>query len=242
MMLHVLPGDAIVGTFSASGIEGDVAVCRECLVVGDVSGGTLPEFWQNRERFLAGEYPDVSGDYHETVVREFAKLTALRSGSEINLWFEYELFCQTNMWFCLSLLTESTADIFRVEPVVLSENDVWDGFGNLRPDDLKKCFEARMKMLPTDVELGANLWSAYRNGDQAELEKLSMTRSPAFPKLREVCVAAIEKESRPKKIIGEIVESGETKFDKIFLEFKEKAGVYGYGDAQVKALYHELLV
>jgi len=242
MILHVLPGDTIVGAFNASAIEGEVAVCRECMVVGDVSGDTLPEFWQNRERYVAGEYPDAGGDYHETVVREFAKLTALSSGSEINLWFEYELFCQTNMWFCLSLLTESTADVFRVEPSVLFDDHVWDGFAGLGPNDLKKCFDARVKLSPADVELGANLWTAYRHRDYARLEKLSRTQSPAFPKLREVCVAAIEKESRPKEIITEIIQGGKTDFDKIFLEFKKKAGVYGYGDAQVKTICYELLV
>jgi len=55
-------------------------------------------------------------------------------------------------------------------------------------------------------------------------------------------VAAIEKESRPKEIITEIIQGGKTDFDKIFLEFKKKAGVYGYGDAQVKTICYELLV
>ena len=53
MILHVLPGDATVETFKASSIEGDIAVCRECLVVGDVSAIHCPEFWENRARFLA---------------------------------------------------------------------------------------------------------------------------------------------------------------------------------------------
>ena len=242
MNLHVLPGDATVETFKASGIEGDIAVCRECLVVGDVSGSTLSEFWENRARYLSGENPEAGTGYHENVVREFAKLTALGSDSEINLWFEYELFCQVNMWFCLSLLAESTADIFRVAPVTLSEANTWDGFGNLTPDDLKECLDARVKFSRDDIDLGTRLWSAFRTANHAALEQLSKIESPAFPKLREVCLAAIEKDSRPKRIIGEIIQDGENNFATIFSEFRSRAGEYGYGDPQVKEIWQQLLV
>ncbi|MEO8041917.1 MAG: hypothetical protein ABI646_04815 [Acidobacteriota bacterium] len=88
MILHVRPGDATVDKFKASGVEGEIDVCPECLAVGDVSGITLQDFWENRARVLAAEYPDARSDYRETVVHKFAKLTALGSDSEIDLWFE----------------------------------------------------------------------------------------------------------------------------------------------------------
>ena len=242
MILHVLPGDATVGTFNASGIEGEIAVCREALVDGDISGDTLPEFWENRARFHSDENPDLERGYHESVVREFAKLTALQSGSEINLWFEYELFCQTNMWFCLSLLVDSTADVYRVAPVTASEDKIWDGFGNLTPQDLKQCFAERVKFSGSDLQLGARLWSAFRTGDHAELDRLSLINSAAFPKLREACVAAIEKDSRPREVVSDLIRQGETDFDKIFRGFRSRAGEYGYGDTQVKKIWQDLLV
>jgi hypothetical protein len=242
MILHVLPGDATVDIFRASGIEGEVAVCRECFVVGDVSGSTLPELWENRERFLAAEYPDAGVNYDEAVVREFAKLTALQSDSQITLWFEYELFCQVNMWFCLNLLAESTADIYRVAPVTLTDAEQWNGFGNLTPNDLRKCYDERVKMSRDDTRLGADLWSAYRRDDHSKLTELSMIESPAFPKLREVCLAAIEKEHRPTKIVSEIIQEGETDLAGIFREFKARAGVYGYGDSQVEKIWRGLVV
>jgi len=236
MILHVLPGDSLVETFEASGIEGDVAVCRECLVEGSIKGDTLPEFWNNRARFLAAQYGGTEDVYHETVVREFAKLTALQSNSEINLWFEYELFCQANMWFCLSLLATSTADIFRVAPVILFDDEVWDGFGSMAPDDLRACFAKRIKLTADDIELGANLWSAYQDHDEERLRDLSTHESSAFPKLNDVAKAAIEMDSRPRQILDEIVREGRSGFSDVFLEFKSRAGVYGYGDAQVKNL------
>ena len=242
MILHVLPGDAVVEKFKATKIEGEIAVCREALIDGDVSGETLPEFWENRARFHSLESQKGEDDYHETVVREFAKLTALQSGSAINLWFEYELFCQVNMWFCLSLLDGSTADIFRVEPVVALDREIWDGFGNLSPEDLRKCFEARVRLSPDDVDLGAKLWSAYKERDHSELARLSTSKSPAFPMLQKVCDAEIEKEFRPKEIIREVAEGAGSNFDEVFRAFKARAGVYGYGDTQVKKIWQSLRV
>jgi hypothetical protein len=242
MILHVLPGDSIVSTFEKAGIEGEIAVCREALVEGDLGGDSLPEFWENRARHFARQHAGSADNYHETVVREFAKLTALQSGSEINLWFEYELFCQTNMWFCMNLLSGSTADIFRVVPVVRADKDMWDGFANLPPDDLNKCYAARERLSVNDIDFGAELWSAYRDANYEDLERLSEIESAAFPKLREVCLAAIEQESRPKEILKAIIDDGVTEFDDVFREFKAKAGVYGFGDAQVRKLWQTLLV
>ncbi|PYT01936.1 MAG: DUF1835 domain-containing protein [Acidobacteria bacterium] len=236
MILHVLPGDSLVETFNASSIEGEVAVCRECLVEGDVSGETLPEFWENRARFLSGRYDATADDYHETVVHEFAKLTAVQSGSEINLWFEYELFCQANMWFCLSLIANSTSDIFRVAPATLSEDAIWDGFGNMTPDNLRDCFAKRIKLTADDIKLGADLWAAYREQDAARLAELSTHEPITFPKLKDVTMAAIEKETLPRQILDQIVREGKSDFGDIFLEFKSRAGVYGYGDSQVRNL------
>ncbi|MEO8041918.1 MAG: hypothetical protein ABI646_04820 [Acidobacteriota bacterium] len=84
-------------------------------------------------------------------------------------------------------------------------------------------FAARVKLSRSDVQLGTRLWSAFREEDHSELEELSAIESPAFPKLREVCVAAVERESRPKRIVNEIIQHGEKDFATIFREFKSRA-------------------
>jgi hypothetical protein len=240
MILHVLPGDAIVDTFTEANIDGEIAVCREALVDGDLRGDTLPQFWENRARFHAQADPHAADDYHEKIVREFAKLTALQSGSEINLWFEYELFCNANMWFCLSLLTGTTAKVFRVMPVTLTEANIWEGFGQLQPEVLRECFANRVELSSGDVQLGADLWDAYRTNDHESLKLLSATDSPAFPVLRDVCIAATEKDFRPAAVLDEIVEEGVSDFENVFKKFSARAGVYGYGDSQVKKLWQEI--
>lgn len=236
MIYHVLPGDAQVEEFKKTDIEGEVIICRECLIVGDVNAETLPEFWEQRAHFILSEYGEDEIEYYEKVADEVAKLLDADSEDEVNLWFEYELFCSVNLWFCLWLLNETGARIYRVEPIVLSETDRWLGFGKLDEDNLKTCFNARTKFRAEDVALGAELWNAYRKNDRVKLAELSNSTSPCFPYLRDVCEAAIEKESRPSEIIAEIQFEGKTEFKDIFPEFTRRAGVYGFGDLQVRRL------
>jgi hypothetical protein len=237
MTIHVLPGDAAAADFKKTNIRGETIVCRECLIEGEV----LKEFWAARANFIAANYGGSAASYAENVAGEFEKLIDLSPGAEVNLWFEYELFCQANMWFCLSLLAEENgAEIYRVAPIVRSEDEIWKGFGRLSAVDLRKCLEAKIKFSEADVRLGKNLWEAYREKDFQKLKELSRTESRCFPKLKEVCEAEIEKSLRPKETLEKILASGETDFHKIFEEFAARQGVYGFGDAQVRRILGEL--
>ena len=236
MIIHVLPGDAQREEFSKAGIDGEVVICREALVDGDVRSTTVDELWKVREEFWAGSQPADKRDYRSHVVAELEKLRGLPNGTEVNLRFEYELFCHVNLWFCIWLLQDSSAEIFRVAPDVRSENEIWDGFGKLDADDLKRCFSRRVKFTASDLALGADLWTAYRNRDQKRLRELSLNESPCFPYLKEACEAELEKEFKPKQILRELREEGLEDFGEMFAAFRAKAGVYGYGDTQVRRI------
>ena len=58
--------------------------------------------------------------------------------------------------------------------------------------------------------------------------------------MNQVCKAAIEKDTRPKQILDEIMGEGITDFSEIFPEFTRRAGVYGYGDLQVERLMDQM--
>lgn len=240
MKIHVLPGDALAESFKESGIKGDVVVCRECLIEGDLKAESLDGFWRVRAEFIDGAYGDADNSYFQNVAGEFKKLVKNAEGGEVNLWFEYELFCQVNMWFCLFLLSGKETEIYRVAPAVRSEEDIWKGFGRLEKEDLQKCFKQRIKFTESDILLGKNLWKAYQDKDFDNLRKLSLTDSECFPKLKEVCAAEIEKQTRPKKTLEKIISAGETDFGKIFEQFASVEGVYGFGDAQVKRILQEI--
>ncbi len=240
MTVHVLPGDAQVEEFAKTGLNGEVVVCREALVDGDVRANDLEEFWSVREEFLSRTYPDSNALYREKVVAEFEKLVRLSKSGDINLWFEYELFCQVNMWFCVWLLRESKCDLYRVAPIFQLKEHTWLGFGGLTTEELQQCYDERLKFTDSDIKLGAELWTAFQNRDHARLKELSRTESACFPYLEETCQAEVEKEIRPKEVLSELRQSGVQDFDEMFAGFRERAGVYGFGDAQLKKILNEI--
>jgi hypothetical protein len=240
MIYHVLAGDSLAADFNKTAISGKPVICREALIAGPVDAPSRDEFWEQRARFILAEYGEDEIVYHERVADELEKLSEFSSDDEVNLWFEYELFCSVNMWFCLSLLSGTDALTYRVEPSVRQIEDRWKGFGSLDAGDLRRCYEARKQMSAEDVELGTDLWNAYRHDDRGALIELSRSYSPRFPYLEEVCDAALERDSRPAEIIAEIQALGIKEFDQIFPEFVDRAGVYGYGDLQVKRLLDQL--
>jgi hypothetical protein len=236
MIYHVLPGDAQVEEFRKTGIDGDLIVFREALVTGPIEEADADEFWDRRARFILSEYGEDEIEYQEKVADELLRLEEIGEGDEVDLWFEFELFCSVNYWFCLDQLKDSGAAIYRIAPVDASPDNVWDGFGQHEADDLKACFDSRIELTSEDVETGSRLWHAFRERDPVGLKELGKYRSPAFPFLREVCEAAADIESRPREIVREIVASGKRDIEEVFPEFRSRAGVYGFGDLQVEKL------
>jgi hypothetical protein len=220
MKFHILNGDALAADFD---IDGEKIICRECLIDGETNANSSDEFWKIRADFIEKHYGE--NDYIDKTVREFEKLQNFSAGDEVNLWFGNELFCQANLWFCLSLAEKSNAEIYRVFP----DSTDW----NCKFDDLQTCFNNRVKLRKEDLQLGLKLWQAYQISDYAQLADLSKTNSPAFIRLQEVCEAEIEKHIKPRKILSEIKA---TEFDEIFKQFSRQAGVYGFGDSGVKRI------
>jgi len=241
MKIHVLPGDSLTESFKETNIDGEIIICRECLVEGEVKAESLEDFWQVRAKFIEETYSESTEKYLQGVKGEFERLKEQAApDAEINLWFEYELFCQSNLWFCLYFLRGSESKINRVAPVLRKDRDIWKGFVGLSAEDLEKCFAERVEFSESDIQRGADLWKAYQNSDYETLETLSETDSESFPFLKEVCRAEIEKSARPVKVLVDIIAEGKTDFAEIFPEFSQKAGIYGFGDSQVKRILAQI--
>ena len=236
MIYHVLPGDSLVETFKQTGIEGEIVVCREALVSGDLDGETLDEFWDTRANSISVEHGGDPIEYRDSVAGEFEKLLDAGAGDEVNLWFEYELFCSVNMWFCLDLVKNSEATVFRVAPVNLAPDKIWDGFGQSTETELFECFESRIQFSKQDISVASELWNAFRVRDNETIRRLADYRSGCLPFLREVCDAAVELNSRPVEVVKELKAEGLNELEDVFPEFRKRAGVYGFGDSQVESI------
>jgi hypothetical protein len=222
MIYHVLNGDCLSENFQ---IEGEKIICRECLIEGDLAQD-LDEFWQRRENFFQKTYGE--SDYFQKVKAEFDKFEKITQADEVNLWFGNDVFCQLNLWFCLYLLQDTDAKIYRIFP----DSSDWK-CNFINP---KKCFNNRKLLTEIDLQIGRGLWHSYIWNNEKYLNKLSQTQTESYLNLREVCQAIIEKETKPREILQEITENGETDFANIFAKFQTKAPIYGFGDSQVKNL------
>lgn len=245
--LHVLNGDHLSKQLQGASYFQSQLVVRDALLVGPVHGDTLGKFWKTRTDFIKSSYGVTTEEYSQKSIREIERLQAIPEGAALCLWFEDDLFCQVNLWFILSLLADSQGIyLFRIFPPSPPVGDRWAGFGEATPAALEKAYQARVPILPSDITLGKALWQAFQREDWEGFKKLSLQSSPCFNSLEEVCQAQLDRLpgihglGKPERILHGILARGITDFPLLFQEFTRQAGVYGFGDLQVKALVDSL--
>jgi hypothetical protein len=247
MVYNILNGDSLAYSFPEAKIGGDIIVVREALIDGDLSGYNLNDFWRSRAKYM--KITDT--EYHNSVVKEFEKIINAPDNSEFDLWFEYDLFCQVNMWFVISIINSLPIQkkVFAVYTSYLDETNkqFWNGFGQANSNELKVCYANRIPLSQVDMDFGQELWNAYKNGNLERLTDLSKYQSLAFPYLQEVVKAHVERypkdgtKGRPEKVIEDITKNISTDFPKVFKEFWGRESIYGFGDTQLKSLYDRVM-
>ncbi len=247
MIYHILNGDSLAYSFPDTEIEGHIIVVREALIVGNLSGQNLHDFWKAR----AKDVGSTETEYHNRVVKEFEKIINASTDSEFNLWFEYDLFCQVNMWFVISIINSLpiTKKVYAVYTSYLDKTSkqFWNGFGSAKSDELNGCYANRIPLNEADMRLGYQLWEAYKHGDLEELTNLSKNQSSAFPYLQEVIKAQVDRfpkdgtKGRPERVLEDIIQNISTDFHEVFKEFWNRESIYGFGDIQLKHLYEKVM-
>lgn len=247
MVYHILNGDALAFSFPDARIGGDIIVIREALMDGDLSGNNLNDFWESRATYHSA----AEGQYHSVVVKEFEKIMNAPANSEFNLWFEFDLFCQVNMWFVISIINNLPIHK-RVYAVYTSYLDrkskkFWNGFGPANSGELATCFADKILLNDVDLHFGQDLWTVYKGGKVEELARLATNQSSAFPYMQEVVKAHIDRfpkdgtKGRPGRVLEDITKNISTDFNKVCKAFWNREGIYGFGDTQVKDLYDKVM-
>ncbi len=239
---HVLNGDALRLTMEAAKVPGEHVVMRECMVVGPVQGSA--DFFAHRAAFIESAYAAGKDKYQIWVMHELQRLATIPPEADINLWFEDDLFCQVNLWFLIDQLVQMghTRRIFRVLPIIKSEGTRWTGFANHDLDLLAEALQARILLIDRDLDFASAVWQAYQQNDLPQLTRLANTTAPQWRGLSEAVAAHALRQpdadglGAPERILRDIQAEGKTAFEDIFQEFIQRAGVYGFGDLQVRAL------
>jgi hypothetical protein len=247
MVYNILNGDSLAYSFPDAQIDGDVIVVREGLIDGNLSGDNLHDFWRSRATYMGL----TETEYHNNVVKEFEKIMNAPDGSEFNLWFEYDLFCQVNMWFVISIINNLPIKkkVYAVYTSYLDRTDklFWGGFGPANSNELKICFADRIPLNDVDLQLGQDLWTAYKSNNDEVLVRLAKNQTLAYPYLQQVVKAQVDRfpkdgtKGRPEKVLEDIITNNTTDFHKVIQEFWNRESIYGFGDTQLKHLYDKIM-
>lgn len=227
-------------------LQGERIVARECLVDGSVDGSSLSELYETRWNFLNDTYGDFSREtYFSKTVSEFEKTQNIPAGSEVNLWFEDDLFCQVNFWFIAHLLAKNHQDLilFLVRPNINTPYS----FGSMNEQELIVAFQKKIKLEASEIKDLANLWTLYQKSDYVEMLEISEKLREKFPFLKPVIIASKEQlhsngiPGRPTLSLLRIMKELNTdNFGEIFRAFCNQEAIYGFGDLQVKRLLNEI--
>ncbi len=236
---HILNGDALKQQFPKE-IEGSIIIARECLVDGDVKSSSLDQLFQSRAHFIATSYEGFTvEDYYSSSVSEFEKVKQIPEDSDINLWFEDDLFCQVNLWFTTYLLSSfvKNCHVFLVRPQPHAKYC----FNKLTEQELVESLKKRTQL--AEMKQIAILWEAYQHNNYELLTKTASSLSNNFSFINEAVKAHLEripsegKLGRPIHSLLEIINELKTdEFIPVFNEFKRREAIYGFGDMQVRRL------
>jgi hypothetical protein len=128
-----------------------------------------------------------------------------------------------------------------------SSKHFWNGFGPASSSQLQVCFADKILLTDADLQLGQELWTAYKDNNFEELIRLAKNQSLFFPYLQEVVEAHIDRfpkdgtNGRPERVIEDIIKNISTDFHQVFKEFWNRESIYGFGDTQLKSLYDKVM-
>lgn len=170
-------------------------------------------------------------------------MKAIPTGSEVNLWFEDDLFCQCNLWFIINLLSSVSlkANFYLVRPT----SDSWMGFGSMSLDKFAQAYKNRTQLNAEQLETFKQLWQIYSNKINGDMKSLASKLSSLIPRIESVINAHLDRvppNNRPLNTLKNIIEENEDKsFPTIFKKFSEIEGIYGFGDTSIKRMYDKLM-
>jgi hypothetical protein len=244
--LHILNGDSTMVGFQQTGLEGDTMVWREVLSEGpllaDVSSAG---FWEMRCQWICKTFDDCDTEYQRDMVDHLGILT--QPHNEINLWFEYDLHCQSNMLGVMNYLKQladlSAPDIYLISPHSFPGKPNFGGMGELNGEELMYLYDnIRVQLGEVDFVIAAEAWNIYvQHNAEALKQYLSDTTFwGSLHCLKDALHAhlkRLETNARGLNYIEQklldIYNGGITGQQEVCMAFWETEKIYGLGDLEV---------
>lgn len=239
---HILNGDALREQFPQD-IGGQYIIFREMLMDGPLSLSLDDDFLAQRENFLSPYDSPEDKFYRRMVVPELMRLQQIAAGSKIYLWFEYDLFCQVNMWAAVTWIRTTLTDVSFYWAAPKPKD--WRGFGALSPDGLSEAHNSARLLPDTELVLMEKALNLYISQNRNLLTQ-SLAQDNWTDYLHTALMA--QRQRMPDKQgncefytrVDALIAKYKT-FPDFFGAFCIEEGQYGLGDLQAKQLYEARL-
>ena len=231
---HILNGDALHERIKNL-FHDEFIICREALIEGPLD--------KNNFNIHRAAFHQVSlKEYKEISLSQIDAIKSIPSSSDINLWFEDDLFCQTNLWFIVDLIISMPlkANVYLVRPTTES----WTGFGYMDEKEFKQAYENKVLLSTNQLSFFQKLWKIYSKEIEGDLMHEAKELQVVIPRMLAVIQAQLDREeplNKPFQSLKKIFdESNDKSFKAIFTIFSQQNGIYGFGDTSVKKMYDRL--
>jgi len=248
--LHITNGNNLTDYLRELDFTEDILTWQEMLCEGPTIPAIDSEaFFELRAEFLKNRY-DIEVDSKE-LKKELSKLDHTDKYTEINLWFEYDLFCHINLLGVINLLHQKEVDkpIYLVCSGRVAGEKSLKALSELSPEQLKIHCKNKILLTREDIDLAIALWRTYCGTDHNILKPYIVTKSN-FKYMSNCLKAHLERfpdsksglsklEANVLKIIRENSVKSEHHLLGYALNYQ---GYYGFGDIQFKRIIRELSI
>jgi hypothetical protein len=211
------------------------------LIAGPAPQGVDGEPWLNlRAKHLADGYDHVVEDCLNGLRHQEQAIDRITDHNEVVLWFEHDLFCQTNMVYLLERLSRRSLKDTKISLVCIDRfpgKMDFRGLGELTPPELASLLDERHEVSTEELKLGARAWAAYRSPTPDKLEDLLKGPISSLPFLGRALEKHMARFPSIRNGLGHIentalglISEGASDFVSLFGAFGKREPLYGYGD------------
>ncbi|WP_407557533.1 DUF1835 domain-containing protein [Winogradskyella sp. 4-2091] len=246
--LHITNGNALTDYLRELDFTEEILTWQEILC----EGPTIPkidskEFFDLRREFLKTYY-DIEVNEKE-LQKELVKLDHIEQYDEINLWFEYDLFCHINLLGVINLLhqKEIKKPLYLICSGRIKGENSLKGLAELSSGQLKAHYANKVLLTQEDIDLAIALWRTYCGKDHNILKPYIVTKS-SFKYMSNCLKAHLKRFPDQKSGLGtiegnilKIINENDIKsLNHLLVYCLNYQGYYGYGDLQLERKIEKL--
>jgi hypothetical protein len=249
-ILHITNGTNLTDYLRELDFTEDILTWQEMLCEGPTIPAIASEaFFKLRAEFFKRTY-DIEVDKTERI-KELSKLDDVDNYSEINLWFDYDLFCHINLLGVINLLhqKEIKKPLYLICSGRVEGDKNLKGLSELSPAQLKSHYKNKVLLTRDDIDFAIALWRTYCGKDHNILKPYIVTKS-SFKYMSNCLKAHLERFPDQKSGLNrlelnilKIIKENSVKSEHHLLGYAlNYQGYYGFGDTQLKRTIKELSI